>query len=109
MVGASPQHHGHGAVQVTEAKLQCDFLAMAASEEWRNKVTVISSIVKPVDEQSLAWDEFRPVVLAAFHAIQENPSHKARLSGLAVLSVEKSCWNFRASWTVKLSSWLYYP
>lgn len=65
-------------MQVTNLKLQCDFLAMAATEEWQDQVKVICDVAAANSGASMRSSGMSAAVSAAEDAISKNPSHPVR-------------------------------
>eukprot|EP00892_Ulva_mutabilis_P012920 jgi/Ulvmu1/9/UM001_0009.1 len=63
-------------VRVTNPRLQCDFLAMAAAKEWRPKVQFLSDIVLPHLGREVHRKEFKEMVAKATDVMSKYVFHK---------------------------------
>lgn len=74
-------------VQVTNRTLQWDFLAMATTEEWRDKVKMICSIPGVHSGASMSVPDMNAAVSAAAVAISRNTSHPVRRLQICPLEI----------------------
>lgn len=66
-------------VQVTNPRLQCDFLSMAASAQWRDTAGAVSEIAGSHLGTSVTIANLNAAVGAAVQAMSNNPAHEVCL------------------------------